>query len=192
MGKHDKGIVGLAAEHVFDLFRHAKDGSSLVFHGYNRSRDVVAAAREIAKAAKLDDEDATIVLLAAWFHDAAYAVTHDGDRHKGIELARSFLARHGASKELADSVAACIESAQNPAHDHPLHEILHDALISPLAGSLTGSLEVGGTNFATGSPGPAEPKARRARAVVRSPSIWTTSTMARRVIRYPRYWPVAG
>jgi predicted metal-dependent HD superfamily phosphohydrolase len=94
---------------------------------------VVAAAREIAKASRLDDRDTSIVLLAAWFHDAAYAVTPDGDRKQGIELARAFLERHGASKELADPVAACIESAQHPAHDQLLHEILHDALISPLA-----------------------------------------------------------
>jgi predicted metal-dependent HD superfamily phosphohydrolase len=133
MGKHDKGIAGLAAEHVFDLFRHAKDGSSLVFHGFKRSRDVVAACRGIAKGAKLDASEIPIVLVAAWFHDAAYAVTADGNRQKGIELARAFLAQHGASKEFADSVAACIESAQDPAHDHPLHEVLHDALISPLA-----------------------------------------------------------
>src|SRR5262245_6472962 len=114
MTKRDKELVGLAAEHVFDLFRQTKEeGHALVFHGFKRSRDVVAAAKDIAKGSKLDDGEIPLVLLAAWFHDAAYAVTPDGDRRMGIELARAFLAQHGASKETADSVAACIESAED-------------------------------------------------------------------------------
>jgi predicted metal-dependent HD superfamily phosphohydrolase len=133
MAKHDKQIVKLAAEHVFDLFRQAKAGNALVFHGFKRSRDVVAAAKRIAKGADLGGSDVTIVLLAAWFHDAAHAVAPDGDRKKGVELARAFLAQQGASPELADSVAACIEAAQDPAQDHPLHEVLHDALLAPIA-----------------------------------------------------------
>jgi predicted metal-dependent HD superfamily phosphohydrolase len=131
MGKN--GIVRQAGEHVFELFRTASAGNALVFHGYKRSRDVVAAAKEIARESGLEEEETRIVLLAAWFHDAAYAVAPDGDRKKGIELARAFLTERNQPKELTDSVVACIESAQDPAQDHPLHEILHDALLSPLA-----------------------------------------------------------
>jgi len=133
MGKKDKEIVRQAAEHVFDLFRTASPGNALVFHCFKRSRDVVAACKEIAKESRLDDEDTRIVLLAAWFHDVAYAVAPDGDRKKGIELARAFLTDRNQPQELIDSVAACIESAQAPAQDHPLHEVVHDALLSPLA-----------------------------------------------------------
>jgi len=132
MGKHDKGIVGLAAEHVFELFRQGA-GNGLVFHGFKRSRDVVAAAKEIAKGMKLDEAEMPVVLLAAWFHDAAYAVSPDGDRKKGIEVARAFLARQGAKAELADAVASVIESAERPMDGQPLGEILHDALLVPLA-----------------------------------------------------------
>jgi Family of unknown function (DUF5706) len=132
MGKHDKGIAGLAAEHVFELFRQGA-GNGLIFHGFKRSRDVVAAAKEIGKGMKLDEGEMPVLLLAAWFHDAAYAVSPDGDRKKGIEVARAFLARQGAPAELADAVASVIESAERPADGQRLGEILHDALLVPLA-----------------------------------------------------------
>ena len=48
---------------------------------------MVDACREIAKQSRLEDDEVRIVLLAAWFHDAAYAVVPDGDRKKGVELA---------------------------------------------------------------------------------------------------------
>ena len=133
MGKRDKGIVRQAAEHVFELFRTASAGNALLFHGFKRSRDVVDACREIAKESRLEEDEMRIVLLSAWFHDAAYAVVPDGDRKKGVELARAFLIDRNQPKDLIDSVVACIESAQDPAQDHLLHEVLHDALLSPLA-----------------------------------------------------------
>ena len=133
MGKQDKGIVRQAAEHVFDLFRTASAGNALLFHCFKRSRHVVAACKEIAKESRLDDGDTRIVLLAAWFHDAAYAVVPDSDRKKSVELARAFLTDRSQPQELIDSVAACIASAQAPAQDQPLHEVLHDALLSPMA-----------------------------------------------------------
>ncbi|HYY53608.1 MAG TPA: Pycsar system effector family protein, partial [Myxococcales bacterium] len=107
--------------------------NELLFHCFKRSRDVVAACKEIAKQSRLDDDEVRIVLLAAWFHDAAYAVAPDGDRKKSIELARAFLTDRNQPEELIESVATCIASAQAPAQDHPLHEVLHDALLSPLA-----------------------------------------------------------
>jgi predicted metal-dependent HD superfamily phosphohydrolase len=133
MGKRDKGIVRQAAEHVFELFRTASAGNALLFHGFKRSRDVVDACREIAKESRLEEDEMRIVLLSAWFHDAAYAVVPDDDRKKGVELARAFLIDRNQPKDLIDSVVACIESAQDPAQDHLLHEVLHDALLSPLA-----------------------------------------------------------
>jgi hypothetical protein len=133
MGKRHNGIVQQAAEHVFELFHTASTDNGLLFHCFKRSRDVVAACKEIARESGLDDDDTRIVLLAAWFHDAAYAVVPDGDRHKGIELARAFLAERSQSEELIESVAACIASAQGSAHDDRLQEVLHDALLSPLA-----------------------------------------------------------
>ena len=133
MGKPENQIVRLASEHVFSLFREEQASAAVAFHGFKHSRDVVSAAKGIAKGSDLDGGDTRTVLLAAWFVDAAYAVAPDGQRRNGAELARDFLQRSGQPESLIDDVTTCIEAAPSPAHGELLHEVLHDALLSPLA-----------------------------------------------------------
>lgn len=133
MAKPENEIVRRASEHVFNLFREPEASGAIAFRGFKHSRDVVSASKEIAKGSGLDADDARIVVLAAWFVDAAYAVATDGQRRDGVELARDFLVRNRQPAQLVEAVTACIEAAPSPSHDHPLHEVLHDALLSPLA-----------------------------------------------------------
>jgi Family of unknown function (DUF5706) len=133
MAKPENQIVRLASEHVFNLFREPEGTTAVAFHGFKHSRDVVSAAKEIAKGSDLDANDTRVVLLAAWFVDAAYAIAPDGGRSDGAELARDFLVRNRQPQSLVEAVTACIEAAPSPGHGETLHEVLHDALLSPLA-----------------------------------------------------------
>jgi hypothetical protein len=73
-------------------------------------------------------------LLSAWFHDAGYAAAGNGGREKSIELARTFLAHHEQPTNLVDTVAACLEAVDDgDTHDGLADEVLHDALLTPLA-----------------------------------------------------------
>src|SRR6266550_1702618 len=133
MSKHDPPIVRLAAQHVFQIFRDARSDNPLVFHNFGRARALVDACREIAEGAKLDDGDLPALLLAAWFHDAGYAVGPKGNRKQSAEVARAFLAGQRESQELADEVAAAIGASDSPSPDKPVQEVLHDALLLPIA-----------------------------------------------------------
>jgi hypothetical protein len=134
MAKPENQIVRLASEHVFNLFRQEEASTAAAFHGFKHSRDVVSAAKEIAKGSDLDAEDTRIVLLAAWFVDAAYAVAPGGPSRNGVELARDFLQRNRQPESVIQEVIACIEAAPSPAQGELRHEVLHDALHAPLAG----------------------------------------------------------
>ncbi|MFL5312198.1 MAG: Pycsar system effector family protein [Myxococcales bacterium] len=134
MGKGDQEIVRLAGQYMFELFRGASAGHPLIYHGFKRSRELVEACKEIAKGCKLNGDDGQVLLLSAWFHDAGYAVANEGEREKGIELARAFLARQGQPESVADSVAACLEVVDDEnSHASLADEVLHDALLAPLA-----------------------------------------------------------
>src|SRR5712671_3940256 len=134
MGKGNSEIVQLAGQHMFELFRKVNTYSPLIDHGFKRSRELVDVCKEIAKGCKLNGEDGQILLLSAWFHDAGYAVAKDGGREKSIELARAFLAQKGQPEGLADAVAACLEVVDDEyAHAGLTDEVLHDALLAPLA-----------------------------------------------------------
>ncbi|HWE22731.1 MAG TPA: Pycsar system effector family protein [Myxococcales bacterium] len=134
MGKGDSEIVRLAAQHVFDLFSGANGDFPLIFHGYERSRGLVDDCRDIAKGNDLNSRRGDVLLLSAWFHDAAYAVTSDGSKEKSIELARGFLKSHRQTEGLADAVAACLGSTdRDDDHGDLENEVLHDALLAPLA-----------------------------------------------------------
>jgi predicted metal-dependent HD superfamily phosphohydrolase len=120
MGKEDSDIVRLAEQHVFELFRDASTDHSLTYHGFKRSLDLVEFCKDIAKGSKLDGDVSQVLLLAAWFHDAGYAVAKDGVAGKSIDLARAFFARHGQPAGLADAVVACLRAGEG--------EGVHDGL----------------------------------------------------------------
>ncbi len=133
MSKDDSEIVRLAGQHVFDLFRSANGTSSLVYHGFKRSRALVDDCKEIAKGSKLNGSEGQVLMLSAWFHDAGFAV-NGGGREKSIEIARAFLARHGQPESLADAVAGCLKALdEDEPGGHLARDVLHDALLAPLA-----------------------------------------------------------
>jgi HD superfamily phosphodiesterase len=135
MGKGDSEIVRLAEEHVFELFRDASTNHPLTYHGFRRSLDLVKICKDIAKGSELDGDDSQVLLLAAWFHDAGYAVTKDGIAGRSIEIARAFFASHGQPASLADAVVACLGAAEGEGvHDGLAGQALHDALLARLAG----------------------------------------------------------
>jgi len=129
VSKHETDLVRSAADHVFVLFRDAARNGALVYHGYDRSRELAKACREIAKGCDLDERETQIALLAAWLHDAGYTA---GAHTNGVEsaaIARHFLTGHDDASALADAVEACMRAANDGVPQSPAQEVLHDALL---------------------------------------------------------------
>jgi hypothetical protein len=126
-------IVRAAGEHVFALFREAAKDGKLVYHGYDRSRELAQATKEIAKGSDLDEEQTLRALLAAWFYDAGYAAGPQADRSQSAGLMRKFLAEQGQPDALAEAVEATLRGESEHAHQNAAQEVLHDALLVPMA-----------------------------------------------------------
>jgi len=74
-----------------------------------------------------------VLMLSAWFHDSGY-VANGGSLEKSIEIARDFLARQKQPGSLADAVADCLkDTADGEAREGRVRDVLHDALLAPLA-----------------------------------------------------------
>jgi pycsar effector protein len=140
MSKHNGDLVRSAREHVFALFRRADHGT-LEYHQFARTRDVVEAAKEIARRSDLDDGERELVLLCAWFYDACYAVGSD-DHDQSRALLVEFLEQQHVQRPTAEQVAACFRGADaangapadgDPAGDVAPSDVLHDGTLAVLA-----------------------------------------------------------
>jgi predicted metal-dependent HD superfamily phosphohydrolase len=142
MSKHDGDLVRGAREHVFALFR-AADHLPLEYHQFTRTREIVAACKEIAKGSKLDEEARELVLLCAWFHDACYAMG-TGDHARSVGLCIEFLQQQPAPRPTPDEIAACFRgvlvertapagSDGVPVGRETPSDVLHDARLAVLA-----------------------------------------------------------
>ena len=99
-----------------------------VFHNLKHTKQVVNAAREIAKHYQLNDEDQFVLLLAAWFHDTGYSAGLAEEHEKeSIMLASNFLLQH-TDIEIVRRVALCIQATRPPQSPQNLVEkIMCDA-----------------------------------------------------------------
>ena len=134
MSKRDKDTIRNAADHVFALFRDAGGDGALVYHGYDRARELARTCREIAKGCDLRDAEMRIAILAAWFHDAGRTVGPQANGVESAAIARRFLVAEGEPAGLADAVEACMRAAGDGVLESPAHEVLHDALLVTTAG----------------------------------------------------------
>jgi predicted metal-dependent HD superfamily phosphohydrolase len=96
-----------------------------------RHLDEVVTASDSLRADSLDtDEDNAVVALAAWFHDAVYAVTTPADNERlSAALARSTLVAHGVDSTVVGTVTSLVEAsaAHVVTQTRGPHAVFHDA-----------------------------------------------------------------
>mgnify|MGYP001100522238 CR=1 FL=1 len=84
-------------EHVFKQFKETLPKGA-VYHNYNHTLQVVNAAHEIALAEKLSDNDLEILLLAAWFHDVGFTLSHENHEENSKKIAAEYLNKKSFQK----------------------------------------------------------------------------------------------
>jgi len=123
----NKTVTEAASDYVFDLMKNKLNGN-YVYHNYKHTEDVVEAAKKISGKLDLNDEDAEIVALAAWFHDVGFVEKNENHEDVSVELAKNFLKENNYSDEKTGKVVACINATRYPqSPKNILEEILCDA-----------------------------------------------------------------
>ncbi|NVM63171.1 putative metal-dependent HD superfamily phosphohydrolase [Mucilaginibacter sp. SG538B] len=86
----------------------------LIYHNLRHTKDVVAAATQIANHYQLSDEDFFVVISASWFHDTGYFTDKKDHESKSVALATHFLKQHKVEQAFIDKVSGCILATKMP------------------------------------------------------------------------------
>jgi uncharacterized membrane-anchored protein YitT (DUF2179 family)/predicted metal-dependent HD superfamily phosphohydrolase len=100
----------------------------LVYHNAGHTRNVIAAAEELAAKENISEEDMILLKTAALFHDAGFLQQSEGHEETSCMMARDNLPDYGFSNGQIDQICRMIMATrlpQSPAD--PLSEILCDA-----------------------------------------------------------------
>lgn len=115
-------IIDAARQHVTEQYA-SHPHPDLVYHNLEHTKQVVAAAEQIAAHYRLSDEDLLVIYIAAWFHDIGYLLgepkTHE---ETGVQTALSFLQRQQVPASVQEKVSGCIMATKMPQEPHNLLE----------------------------------------------------------------------
>ncbi|WP_046743020.1 Pycsar system effector family protein [Kordia zhangzhouensis] len=89
-------IIAEAEKFVVDYFNQNLD-KAYVYHNLSHTKSVVSKTKEIVEGLEVIEEDAKLVLLAAWFHDIGYTEGFANHEEKGVTIATDFLQKHNVS-----------------------------------------------------------------------------------------------
>lgn len=126
-------IVQKAESYVFGLFKD-KLSPDYIYHNFNHTLRVVNNARIIAEEEKINADDTEILLIAAWFHDAAYIGGPLEHEERSSEMAKEFLLERGYPSEKINKVISLIKVTKLDAEpENDLEMIMRDADCSHFA-----------------------------------------------------------
>ncbi len=120
-------ILSEANQYVLNLFK-TQLPSSVLYHDFNHTQQVVVAAEEIGTGMQLLDSELEIVLLAAWFHDTGFVHASDNHEDPSKKEAETFLKAANYAPEKIGKVVGCIEATRMPQNPkNLLEEVICDA-----------------------------------------------------------------
>jgi predicted metal-dependent HD superfamily phosphohydrolase len=114
------------AEKWVKTYFATRPNPSLVYHNDFHTFQVVEAATIISNHYQLDEEEAFIVNIAAWFHDTGYLSVENSVHHeeRSAVFAEDFLLSHGVDSDIIGKVKACITATVSPQKPHNLLECI--------------------------------------------------------------------
>ena len=112
------------------VINHLNDhlDKSFVYHNLAHTLRVVEKTQELIDAAQIEGDEASELLLAAWFHDTGFTDKIDGHEEKSVELAKKFLKDQNTSEKVVNNVSSLILATKMEHEpDNQLQKILRDA-----------------------------------------------------------------
>jgi adenylate cyclase len=82
--------------------------SDLEYHGFHHTLNVINAAERIGKSEGLTEDEITLLITAASYHDAGFIEAYADNEHIAVEMAKSSLPEFGYSEEEIAQIADII------------------------------------------------------------------------------------
>jgi predicted metal-dependent HD superfamily phosphohydrolase len=91
-------LIAEVEKYVVDFITHNVD-KAFVYHNVTHTKSVVDNAKEIIEGSNIEEKQAQLLVLAAWFHDTGYSEGVENHEEKSVEIATDFLRKHEVSEE---------------------------------------------------------------------------------------------
>ena len=118
---------------VFELFKN-KLPKNYIYHTFLHTQRVVESAEEIITGSDVNETDALIIKLSAWFHDTGHIYGPEGHEAKSVEIAKEFLQDNKVEDHIIKEVNGCIMATKLSAEPENFNqEAIKDADTSHLA-----------------------------------------------------------
>jgi len=100
-------------EYVNDLIIN-KSSEDLTYHTIEHTRRVVKNSGTIGASENVNEEEMSILLAGAWFHDTGYIKKYHGHEEESVKIAVNFLKLKEVDKDIIDLVSDCIMATKFP------------------------------------------------------------------------------
>ena len=88
---------------IEDLFSR-EISETLTYHDIVHTRYVVDQTRKIGTESGLNDEELSVVIAAAWFHDSGFTVSNTSHEEEGIKIAKEYLSGKNVNDETINRI----------------------------------------------------------------------------------------
>ena len=103
------GILETAQKYVLESLNE-KLPNAFLYHNYTHTQRVVKHVKELIEAEKLNEDDAEILQLSAWFHDIGYIKGPSDHEKNGAEIATAFLKENNYPEDKITVIANAIKA----------------------------------------------------------------------------------
>jgi predicted metal-dependent HD superfamily phosphohydrolase len=113
MRKIDATAVREVKQHVSELLKKELP-MELVYHTIDHTRRVVKNAEKIGSMENFSEDELSILLIAAWFHDVGYTSQYKGHEEISVQMANNFLSAQKIDHEAIRLVLDAIRATEFP------------------------------------------------------------------------------
>lgn len=104
-------ILNKVEDYIYNLHKYTLP-DQYSYHNYNHTLKVVYAVKEIIKGEVINTNDAQLLILSCWFHDAGYINGCLDHEIRGANLAEEFLQKEDFPKEKIETIKSLILATQ--------------------------------------------------------------------------------
>lgn len=105
-----------------------KISKDFYFHSLAHTEEVVAAAKDLASAYPLSEEEINEIVLSLWFHDLGFSDGWEGHENRSAQIAEAFLKEKTVTTEVIDRIKRFIKvTNQDVQPENIKEEIIKDA-----------------------------------------------------------------